>query len=346
MTGISEQITPAGFAYLTMPLSGQLLDDAHALLAERVAQDAEHLARGAVARGCPCRSRRRSCWRDGRRFRDWRRPSPRPGKCDRPWPGRSRLIGAIARRALCQQPPGQLGFSGCNRAWCHKSSGSRASDYGDLQSSTARMLRCRYRNFVGITARNLYPHIALGAFMEPWRTAIVEASDGQIRIRGYDVTSLMTERTFTDTIFLLHRSRLPTPPGARPARRHPVRRGRPRRRARRPAPRRGWRYPETGSRCQRRSLPASWRSATSTAAPAPGCMEMIAAGLERAKRESLSLDECAGRVVAETRAAGRRVAGLWSPRAYARSAHAGALRPGAAERPGRRRHPSSWRRWS
>ena len=45
--------------------------------------------------------------------------------------------------------------------------------------------------------------------MEPWRTAIVDARDGQIRIRGNDVTSLMTERTFTDTIFLLHRSRAP-----------------------------------------------------------------------------------------------------------------------------------------
>ena len=47
--------------------------------------------------------------------------------------------------------------------------------------------------------------------MEPWRTAIVEASDGQIRLRNHDVRSLMTERTFTDTIFLLHRSRLPSP---------------------------------------------------------------------------------------------------------------------------------------
>ena len=46
--------------------------------------------------------------------------------------------------------------------------------------------------------------------MEPWRTAIVDARDGEIRIRGNDVTALMTERTFTDTIYLLHRSRLPS----------------------------------------------------------------------------------------------------------------------------------------
>ena len=36
-------MTPAGLAYLTMPLLGNLLDDADALLAQRVAQDAEHL---------------------------------------------------------------------------------------------------------------------------------------------------------------------------------------------------------------------------------------------------------------------------------------------------------------
>src|SRR5205823_6654542 len=46
--------------------------------------------------------------------------------------------------------------------------------------------------------------------MEPWRTAIVDSRDGQIRFRGYDATALMAERTFTDVIFLLHQSRLPT----------------------------------------------------------------------------------------------------------------------------------------
>jgi citrate synthase len=47
--------------------------------------------------------------------------------------------------------------------------------------------------------------------MEPWRTGIVETSDGRIRLRGYDITALMTGRTFTDTLFLLHRGELPTP---------------------------------------------------------------------------------------------------------------------------------------
>ena len=43
VTGISAAITPAGFAYLTMPRAGILFDDPDALLAERVAQDALHL---------------------------------------------------------------------------------------------------------------------------------------------------------------------------------------------------------------------------------------------------------------------------------------------------------------
>ena len=43
VTGISEQITPAGFGVLDDALLGDLLDNAHALLAKRVAEDAEHL---------------------------------------------------------------------------------------------------------------------------------------------------------------------------------------------------------------------------------------------------------------------------------------------------------------
>lgn len=45
--------------------------------------------------------------------------------------------------------------------------------------------------------------------MEQWRTAIVQSDETGIWIRGYDVTALM-RRSFTDTVFLLHRGRLPT----------------------------------------------------------------------------------------------------------------------------------------
>lgn len=145
--------------------------------------------------------------------------------------------------------------------------------------------------------------------MEPWRTAIVDAGDGHIRVRGYDVTSLMTARTFTDTIFLLHRSRLPTV----------------QERALLDAILSGVADHGSGApSCAAARIAISGNRQSVSAAIAAGilavgdehggagsgCMEMIAAGLERAKRESLSLDECAARVVAETRATGRRVAGF------------------------------------
>jgi citrate synthase len=44
--------------------------------------------------------------------------------------------------------------------------------------------------------------------MEPWRTAIAHSDQTGLWLRGYDVTALMS-RSFTDTIFLLHRGRLP-----------------------------------------------------------------------------------------------------------------------------------------
>jgi citrate synthase len=47
--------------------------------------------------------------------------------------------------------------------------------------------------------------------MTPWRTAIVDADETHIRVRGYDVTDLMRQAGFVDTVFLLHRGRLPTP---------------------------------------------------------------------------------------------------------------------------------------
>jgi len=44
--------------------------------------------------------------------------------------------------------------------------------------------------------------------MDPWRTAIAHSDNTGIWLRGYDVTALMS-RPFTDTVFLLHRGRLP-----------------------------------------------------------------------------------------------------------------------------------------
>ena len=46
--------------------------------------------------------------------------------------------------------------------------------------------------------------------MQPWRTAIVNSDETHIWIRGYDITALMRQAGFVDTVFLLHRGRLPS----------------------------------------------------------------------------------------------------------------------------------------
>jgi citrate synthase len=145
--------------------------------------------------------------------------------------------------------------------------------------------------------------------MEPWRTAIVDARDGQIRIRGNDVTALMQERTFTDTIFLLHRSRLPSPQERRML--DAILCG----------------VADHGSgapSCAAARLAVSGNRASVSAAIAAGilavgdehggagsgCMELLRAGIERSKRERISFDECAALIVNEHRAIGKRIAGL------------------------------------
>src|SRR5213083_3502278 len=47
--------------------------------------------------------------------------------------------------------------------------------------------------------------------MDTWRTAIVDAGPTHLRVRGHDVLALMQRATFTDLIFLLHHDRLPSP---------------------------------------------------------------------------------------------------------------------------------------
>lgn len=46
--------------------------------------------------------------------------------------------------------------------------------------------------------------------MDAWRTAITSIDEHNIRIRGYDIGSVMRKQTFAGTIFLLHQGRLPT----------------------------------------------------------------------------------------------------------------------------------------
>jgi len=145
--------------------------------------------------------------------------------------------------------------------------------------------------------------------MDPWRTGLVDSRDGHIRIRGYDVPSLMTGRTFTDTIFLLHQGRLPGETE----------------RALLDAILTGVADHGSGApSCATARLALSGNRQSVSAAVAAGilavgddhggagsgCMEMIATGLARAKGQSLSLDDAARLIATESQAAGKRLAGF------------------------------------
>jgi citrate synthase len=47
--------------------------------------------------------------------------------------------------------------------------------------------------------------------IEPWRTAITETDNGAIWYLGLEVSELMRSATFADTVFLLHKGRMPSP---------------------------------------------------------------------------------------------------------------------------------------
>jgi len=145
--------------------------------------------------------------------------------------------------------------------------------------------------------------------VDAWRTGLVDARDGKIRLRGYDVTSLMTHGSFTDVIFLLHRGELPTPAERRLL--DAILTG----------------VADHGSgapSCAAARLALSGNRQSVSAAVAAGilavgddhggagsgCMTLIAQGLARAKDQSVSLDAAARDVVSEARASGQRLAGF------------------------------------
>jgi citrate synthase len=144
--------------------------------------------------------------------------------------------------------------------------------------------------------------------MEPWRTGIVQARDGEIWIRGRNMTSLMRNATFTDTVFLLHRGRLPDA------------------RERRVLDAILISCADHGSgapSCATARLAASGNRQSLSAAVAAGilaignehggagelCMQLIANGLSRV-RDGVSLEDAAGQIVDEARAAKQRLPGL------------------------------------
>src|SRR3954451_12210993 len=132
--------------------------------------------------------------------------------------------------------------------------------------------------------------------MDTWRTAIVDAGPDHIRVRGHDVLDLMKQATFTDLIFLLHHQRLPSAAERRLV--DAILIGSADHGAGAPS-------------CAAARLAASGNRQSPAAAIAAGiltigdehggagssCMELIASGLERARRESLSLESTAARIV-------------------------------------------------
>ncbi len=145
--------------------------------------------------------------------------------------------------------------------------------------------------------------------MEPWKTGITASDETSLLIHGYDVASLMTQKTFTDVIYLLHRGCLPTTeerslldailigvsdhgpsaPSATAAR-----------------------IVASGNR---RSLEASIAAGVLAMGDAHGgaayeCVQMIREGIELARRESISIKEAGQCLAAKAKSEHRRLPGL------------------------------------
>lgn len=145
--------------------------------------------------------------------------------------------------------------------------------------------------------------------MDNWRTAIAASDDTHIWIHGYDVTALMTRADFTDTIFLLHRGRLPNYGERRILNAILI-----------AVADHGAGAPS----CAAARLAASGNRQSLSAAVAAGilaigdehggagsaCMELISAGVELARKDSISLEEAAQRILADARANKKRLPGL------------------------------------
>lgn len=159
--------------------------------------------------------------------------------------------------------------------------------------------------------------------MEPWRTAISTSDETHIWLRGYDITSLMHRRTFTDTIFLLFKERLPEPaerqlldailtasadhgpgsPSAATAR--------------------------LAANGNRESFSAAIAAGVLAIGDAHGgageaCMHLIDQGVKMARKENLSIQEAALKIAVEMRTQGQRVPGM-GHRTHTRDPRTGVL---------------------
>jgi citrate synthase len=145
--------------------------------------------------------------------------------------------------------------------------------------------------------------------MDTWRTSIVDAGPDHIRIRGHDVLELMQRSTFTDAIFLLHHDRLPSLAERRLLDAILI----------------GVADHGAGApSCAAARLAASGNRQSPAAAIAAGvltigdehggagsgCMELITAGLDSARRDGLSFDAVAARMVDEAKRTKARLPGF------------------------------------
>jgi citrate synthase len=145
--------------------------------------------------------------------------------------------------------------------------------------------------------------------MDTWRTGIVDAGPTHLRVRGHDVLELMQRASFTDLIFLLHHDRLPSAGERRLLDAILI----------------GVADHGAGApSCAAARLAASGNRQSPAAAIAAGvltigdehggagsgCMELIAAGLARARSDGASFSDVAGRLVDEAKAANRRLPGF------------------------------------
>lgn len=145
--------------------------------------------------------------------------------------------------------------------------------------------------------------------MTPWRTAIVSSQENSIRIRGYNITELMEHVSFTDTVFLLHRGRLPEPDESKLLNAILIS---------------GADHGAGAPSCATARLAASGNRQSYSAAVAAGilaigdehggagslCMDMINAGLGLARAEKISLQDAAGKTIDTARSQGKRLPGL------------------------------------
>jgi len=144
--------------------------------------------------------------------------------------------------------------------------------------------------------------------MDAWRTAIATSDATSLWVRGYDITALM-KLSFADTIFLLHQGRLPNQSERRLLDAILI----------------GVADHGSGApSCAAARLVASGNRQSLSAAVAAGilaigdehggagsaCMELIAEGVERGLRESITLEEAARRITAEAKVRKRRLPGF------------------------------------